>query len=226
MLALRFTAGPRMLSRRATRTRPGSPALLTALLVAAVAFASTNVDDIFVLLGFFADPAFRARHVVLGQFLGIGALVALSFAGALAALVIPPAYLGLLGLVPIALGLKKLWELRRGSSEEDEAELTAHPAAGAHRVLSVAGVTLANGGDNIGVYVPMLATRSAQERFVVVVVFAVMTGVWCLVAHALVRHRTLGAPLRRFGRIALPWVLVAVGLVILLEGGTVGLMLG
>lgn len=188
-----------------------------------VAFASTNIDDIFVLLGFFADPAFRARHVVLGQFLGIGVLVALSLAGALAALVIPPAYLGLLGLLPIALGLKKLWELRRGS-EDDDAEATGHPAAGAHRMLSVAAVTIANGGDNIGVYVPMLATRSAQERFVIVAVFAVMTGVWCFVAHALVRHRALGAPLRRWGHRLLPWVLVGIGVVILVENDTVALL--
>jgi cadmium resistance protein CadD (predicted permease) len=52
--------------------------VLATLAVSVVAFASTNVDDVSVLLGFFADPAFRARHVVLGQYLGIGALVAVS----------------------------------------------------------------------------------------------------------------------------------------------------
>ena len=70
--------------------------MLATLAVSAVAFVSTNVDDIFVLLGFFADPAFRARHVVLGQYLGIGALVAVSLVCSLVALVIPPAYIGFL----------------------------------------------------------------------------------------------------------------------------------
>lgn len=53
-----------------------------------------------------------------------------------------------------------------------------------------------------------------------------LTGVWCLVAHALVCHRALGAPLRRFGHLALPWVLIGIGVVILLENDTVGSLLG
>jgi cadmium resistance protein CadD (predicted permease) len=31
--------------------------------MAIVLFASTNVDDVFVLIGFFADPKFRARDI-------------------------------------------------------------------------------------------------------------------------------------------------------------------
>ncbi len=191
--------------------------MLATLAVSAVAFASTNVDDIFVLLGFFADPAFRARQVVLGQYLGIGALVAVSLVCSLIALVIPPAYIGLLGLLPMGIGVKKLWEARRGA--EDGAE-EAHPAPGAHKVLAVAAVTIANGGDNIGVYVPMLATRALGEKLVILAVFAVMTGLWCAVAHFLVNHRALGAPIRRYGHRLLPWVLIGVGLVILLENDT------
>src|SRR5688500_5314863 len=43
--------------------------------LAIVLFVATNIDDVLVLLGFFADPGFRARHIVVGQYLGIGALV-------------------------------------------------------------------------------------------------------------------------------------------------------
>ena len=49
--------------------------------------------------GFFADPAFRPRQIVLGQYLGIAALVAAS----LAALLVPRAYVGLTGLLPLAI---------------------------------------------------------------------------------------------------------------------------
>lgn len=195
--------------------------MLATLTVSAVAFVSTNVDDIFVLLGFFADPAFRARHVVLGQYLGIGALVAVSLVCSLIALVIPPAYIGLLGLLPIGIGVKKLWDARRG---EEDAE-GGHPAPGAHKVLAVAAVTAANGGDNLGVYVPMFATRALDERLVIIAVFAVMTALWCLVAHFLVNHRALGAPIRRYGRWLLPWVLIAIGIAILLENDTLAVVL-
>ncbi|HLL02248.1 MAG TPA: cadmium resistance transporter [Myxococcaceae bacterium] len=188
--------------------------MLATIAVSVIAFASTNVDDIFVLLGFFADPAFRARHVVLGQYLGIGTLVAVSLVCSLIALVIPPAYIGLLGLLPMGIGAKKLWEAWRGGEDGEEER---HPAPGAHKILSVAAVTIANGGDNIGVYVPMLATRSVNETLVLVAVFAVMTALWCFVAHFLVNHRSLGAPIRRYGHLVLPWVLIAIGIGILLE---------
>lgn len=57
-------------------------------------FASTNVDDLFVLLGFFSDPKFRARDIVVGQHAGIATLFGLSVAVSLLSLVIPRLYWG------------------------------------------------------------------------------------------------------------------------------------
>src|SRR5271154_4636522 len=53
---------------------------------AVVLFISTDLDDVFVLLGFFADPRFRIRQIVAGQFIGIAALYALSVVGSLVSL--------------------------------------------------------------------------------------------------------------------------------------------
>jgi cadmium resistance protein CadD (predicted permease) len=87
---------------------------------AIVLFASTNVDDVFVLIGFFADPKFRARDIVLGQYSGIAALFSASAAASLLSLVIPRAYVGLLGVVPILIGLKKLFDLYRKRDGTEE----------------------------------------------------------------------------------------------------------
>ena len=87
--------------------------------VAVVVFASTNMDDIFLLAAFFSDPRLSARSVVLGQFLGIGALVAASVKVAWASLAVPEGYTALLGAVPLALGLRKLWVLRRTGADVD-----------------------------------------------------------------------------------------------------------
>lgn len=190
-------------------------------MVAVLAFAATNIDDLFVLVGFFADPAFRARQVVLGQYLGIAALIAASLAGALATLMVPPAYIGLLGVLPIAIGIRKLWRAWRAPGGRDE---ESHPAAGVHKILAVAMVTIASGGDNIGVSVPMFAHRPALQQAVIVAVFAAMTALWCCGAHYLVNHRALGAPIRRHGHRLLPWILIAIGLVILHENDTLGLI--
>jgi cadmium resistance protein CadD (predicted permease) len=51
-------------------------------------------------------------------------------------------------------------------------------------------------------------------------VFAAMTFAWVGAAFSLTRHRTLGPPIRRYGRRIVPFVLVALGLYILDEAGT------
>ena len=188
--------------------------------VAVVVFASTNVDDVFLLAAFFADPHLRARSVVLGQFLGIGALVAASAAAAWASLAVPDGYPALLGAVPLALGLYKLRGLWRGGSDvdpddgdlraaEERAERRTHSQA-----LAVAGVTVANGGDNLGVYIPLFA-RDPRLVPLYVAVFAAMTALWCLAGYRLVQNRVIGAQLRRYGHIALPIVLIGLGIWIL-----------
>lgn len=192
---------------------------LAVLGIAVVVFASPNVDDVFLLAAFFADRHLRARSVVLGQFLGIGALVIASAAAAWASLAVPEGYTALLGAVPLALGLRKLWGLRRAGSatdsdddvrvSEERVERRTHS-----QVLAVAGVTVANGGDNLGVYIPLFARDPALVP-IYAMVFAMMTGLWCFVGYRLVQHRVIGMQLRRYGHVALPIVLIMLGLWIL-----------
>src|ERR1700737_1735572 len=109
--------------------------------LAIVVFASTNIDDAFVLVGFLADPNFRLRDVVIGQYTGVGTLYAISAIAALISLAIPPAYIGLLGLAPVAIGVKKLTKLRR-RKEKKEQDLQRVSSTGARgRTLAVAAVT-------------------------------------------------------------------------------------
>ncbi len=189
--------------------------------LAVIAFASTNIDDIFVLLGFFSDRTFRSRDVIIGQYTGISALVAVSVFASLLSLVIAPQYIGLMGLAPIAIGAKKLYEVIR-KRDAGENELESHPTASG--ILSVAAVTMANGGDNIGIYTPIFATHNAFEIGLISFVFAVMTGVWCLIAYRMVNHPELGAPIRRYGHRIIPFVLIGLGLLILYEAGSYKLL--
>jgi cadmium resistance protein CadD (predicted permease) len=187
-----------------------------------VVFASTNVDDIFLLSAFFADPHLMTRNVVAGQFLGIAALVLASTVAALAALAVPPGWTALLGVVPLALGLVKLRQLRTTSRAEDDAEDAGDSKEQEHRledrthsqILAVAGVTVANGGDNLGVYIPLLASNPRAIP-VDVVIFAVMTAMWCAAGYALVNNPMAGGYVRRYGHLLLPFVLIALGAYIL-----------
>src|SRR5687768_10560454 len=97
-----------------------SGASLSTIAVGVAPFASTNIDDIFLLSAFFANKSLPSRSVVVGQFLGIGALTAVSGAAALASLVIPDGWTALLGLVPLLLGVHKLWHMRADLRLRDE----------------------------------------------------------------------------------------------------------
>ncbi|MFK0166671.1 cadmium resistance transporter [Rhizobium sp. NPDC090279] len=194
--------------------------------VAIVMFASTNIDDIFVLLGFFADPKFRARQIVIGQYLGIGLLYGISVVASLLVLVIPATYIGLLGFAPIYFGIRRLWELWNGIDTGDNPEDHATASAGHGNIVAVTLVTIANGGDNISVYTPIFATRSAYEILTIGCIFAVMTVIWLGAAHSLVNHPTLGAPIRRYGNRIVPFVLIVLGVLILHEAETAKLVLG
>ncbi|WP_174240974.1 cadmium resistance transporter [Granulicella sp. S190] len=200
--------------------------LLALIGMAIVLFASTNVDDVFVLAGFFADKRFRTRDTVLGQYVGITALFSASVAASLLSLVISRAYIGLLGMVPILIGGKKLFELHQPRDRTKET-LDHHVDANrGGRVATVALVTLANGGDNIGICTPSFAFRSAHKIIVIALVFAVMTALWCFVAHAIVNHPKLGSPIRRYGQRVTPVVLVGLGVLLLYQAGSFGLLLG
>jgi cadmium resistance protein CadD (predicted permease) len=195
-------------------------ASLALLGISATVFVSTNIDDIFLLAAFFADPHLRARAIVAGQFLGIGVLVLGSTLASVAALAIPEGYTALLGVVPLLLGVSKLRALIRargaGAPEEEQAKAAEQQVERRlhSQVLAVAGVTVANGGDNLGVYIPLFASEP-QAIPGHVGVFAVMTALWCLAGHALVKNRLLGDHIRRYGHLALPFVLIGLGLYIL-----------
>lgn len=193
--------------------------------VVVVLYAWTNIDDLFVLLGFFSDPRFRARQVVIGQYVGIMVIYGASVIASLLSLVVPPAYIGLLGLIPIIIGLSKLHSLLRPAETDVAARKhAAAPARAGRNILTVAMATVANSGDNISVYTPAFATRSAFEVAAIGLVFAVMTALWCLGGHFLVHHPALGAPIRRYGQRSLPFILIGLGTLILYEAGTLKLI--
>ncbi len=178
-------------------------------------FAATNLDDLFVLLGFFADRRYRARQVVLGQYLGMAALMVASLVAAAAAVAIPGRYLGWLGIFPFLIGAKNLADAVRAKPQEE----APGPAGGASRALGVALVTVANGGDNIAAWVPVFAARGRLDLAIFAATFAAMTGAWCLAGWLLVNHRRLGPPIRRYGSPTMPWLLMALGVWIFLTRG-------
>ncbi len=197
---------------------------LTAV-TAAIAFITTNVDDILLLMLFFAevDLSFRRRHVVGGQYLGFIIVLGISLLGFAGTLILPRSVIGLLGFIPIAIGMYQLIR-RRGDDDKDLPDIPAvQPAGGvlagllSVHTLRVAGVTLANSADNVSVYVPLFASHNPTDVALIILIFLVLVGVWCYAGYRLVRYPAIARFLERYGERLVPYIFILLGIYILLE---------
>ncbi|HEY9632588.1 MAG TPA: cadmium resistance transporter [Coleofasciculaceae cyanobacterium] len=197
--------------------------LLTAITTGVTAFVATNIDDLVILLLFFAqvNSAFRRRHIVVGQYLGFAALVIASLPGFLGSLVLSHRWIGLLGLIPIAIGLSRLLN-RDGEEFQVEEEITqSEPSSIASfispQTYTVAAITVANGSDNIGIYVPLFASSNLVNLLVIIGVFFLLVGVWCYAAYKLTSQSAIAHLLTHYGNTAVPFVLIGLGVFIVLD---------
>jgi cadmium resistance protein CadD (predicted permease) len=187
--------------------------------IGATSFVATNVDDLVILIAFFANRrSFPSFQVVLGQYVGMGALLAVGMIGSLIALVVPNNLIGLIGIFPIAIGIKELLELlKNGDNEESIKQLSTGRLIAYLPFLTVAAVTF-SGGEEIGIYTSVFAINNEVSVIIVIIsVVMALTGVWCGVAYYLVNHSFFAKRFRTIACRILPFVLIGLGLYILAE---------
>lgn len=184
--------------------------------IAATVFVATNIDDLFILIAFFSNSRFPLPQIVLGQYAGMGALLAISIVGSLIALIVPNNLIGLIGIFPIVIGIKELLELLK-DGEESAKQLSPNGLIAYLPFLTVAAVTF-SGGEEIGVYMSVFAAyNEVSEIIIIVLVVMVLTGLWCAVAYHLVNRPLIASSIKRIGTVALPFVIIGLGIYILAE---------
>lgn len=188
-----------------------------------IAFTATNIDDLFILVMFFSNPNFSIKQVVIGQYIGVSLLIAISGVSYFAKLIIPSAWIGLMGIFPIIIGLKNLAKLKNNKkpNEEYKGKFLSHINT---KIVTVAIISFANGGDNIGVYVPLFASSNSYQMLFLIIIFLLMIGVWCVIGYYLVNNKIVGKRIRKYGHILLPFVLIALGIFILIKCETFSLL--
>jgi cadmium resistance protein CadD (predicted permease) len=189
---------------------------------AATMFAVTNIDDMVVLAVFFGRNSGKRSgivRVVLGQYGGFIAILAVSVLGAFGARLLPEKAIPYLGLLPLFLGLRAAWLAWRTDRDYDATTDKSDNDGGRVGILDVATVTFANGGDNIGVYVPVFAVVGAGGMLAYIVIFLVGVAIWCAAGWYFASRPPVAKTLSRWGHIILPVVLIGIGLAILIEGG-------
>ena len=206
--------------------------LITTIISSFMAFTATNIDDIFILLVLFSQvktgvikkegrtvrekTKMKELYIVIGQYLGFSVITFLSIIGSLSSFFIPVSWIGLLGFVPIYMGVKGILSLRSYKRNEVIDNVSGS-------IFKVALITLANGADNISIYIPMFASQNLKTNIVTLVIFFTMIAIWCFISYTLLRAPILAKVLERNCHIIVPIVLIGLGVFILFRSDTIQL---
>ena len=205
---------------RTKRTKGRNSLLIDAIAViglVAGSFAATNVDNLALLVSWLISGRGHPRKILAGYAIGMLALLIVAILFGLGANFVPERYVGYLGLIPIALGLKGLYELFR-SKTETEVELV--PSTNLALIFSIATTQLANGIDTVLVFGPLLADSELGVDFMMIGGFFVMVLVWFRLARFLESQASRIAIIERYSHWISPIVLIVIGLYIMDNSAT------
>ena len=183
-----------------------------------ILYSGTAVDLLIILMLFFAKRKSRKDiiNIYLGQFLGSVSLIFLSLLFAFVLNYIPSKeILGLLGLIPIFLGLKVLL---LGDSDGEAIAKDGLRKDNKNLIFLVAMITFAScGADNIGVFVPYFTTLNLTNLIVTLLTFLVMIYLLVFSAQKLAQVPSVGEILEKYSRWFIASVYLVLGIYILIE---------
>jgi cadmium resistance protein CadD (predicted permease) len=193
-----------------------SAALPAVLGLAAVTFVGTNVDNAIVTTAMVATaPPERSRRIATGQVLGFVILVLGALATALLLFEIPTRVIGLLGLVPLALGIRGLIGLRHSESRAR----VARRGVGSGLIAATL-ITIGAGGDNLAAYIPLFRVARLRGTIGTLLVFAVGEVILTLLVLRAGSHQRVRTAITTIGVIGTPILYCVIGIVVLVEAGT------
>lgn len=186
-----------------------------------ILYSGTAVDLLIILMLFFAKRKSRKDiiNIYLGQFLGSVSLIMLSLLFAFVLNYIPSKeILGLLGLIPIFLGLKVLL---LGDSDGEAIAKDGLRKDNKNLIFLVAMITFAScGADNIGVFVPYFTTLNLANLIVALLTFLVMIYLLVFSAQKLAQVPSVGETLEKYSRWFIAVVYLGLGMYILIENNS------
>ncbi len=196
--------------------------MIQTLLSSLVVYVSTSIDYLFILLIIFSQvhSSKGFRQVLLGKYVGTSFLVAASLLAAYILNSIPQDWvIGLLGFIPIFLGIRVA--LVGEEEMEEEEVLEKIEARGTNRLAwAVALITVASGGDNLGIYIPYFSSLSVAEIGLVIIVFALSVYALCYGAYKIAKISFIAETMETYERFIIPIVFIALGIYIMWENGT------
>lgn len=196
--------------------------MIQTILSATGVFFSTSIDYIFILIILFAQQNYKKQkgQVYAGQYIGTSILVAISLVAAYIVNFMPEEWMiGLLGFIPMYLGIRFAFI---GEEDEDEDEIVKKlEARDSNRLFwTVTLLTLASGGDNLGIYIPYFVSLTWLHILIAIGVFAIGIILLCELSQRLSKIPMISETVEKYERIIVPLIFIPLGLYILFENGT------
>lgn len=187
-------------------------------------YISTSIDYLIILIILFAQLSQNKQkwHIYAGQYLGTGLLVGVSLVAAYVVNFVPEAWMvGLLGLIPIYLGIR-FAIVGEGEEEEEEEIIERLEQSKANQLFwTVTLLTISSGGDNLGIYIPYFASLDWAQILVALLVFAIGVLIFCELSRVLSSIPLISETIEKYKRIIVPLVFILLGLYIMYESGTI-----
>lgn len=187
-------------------------------------YISTSIDYLIVLIILFAQLSQNKQkwHIYAGQYLGTGLLVGASLVAAYVVNFVPEAWMvGLLGLIPIYLGIR-FAIVGEGEEEEEEEIIERLEQSKSNQLFwTVTLLTIASGGDNLGIYIPYFASLDWVQTLVALLMFAIGIIIFCELSRVLSSIPLISETIEKYKRIIVPLVFIPLGLYIMYESGTI-----
>jgi cadmium resistance protein CadD (predicted permease) len=192
--------------------------VLTIAAMTAAAYIGTSLDNLILLTAFYSRYISHAKLVTAGYIGGMILIGLLIFIIGEAGDLIPVAYLGSLGVIPIVIGVKGLVEQFHKRLPGDPEAAIAN--GGRTVFLSVLLTQLGNSTDTIITFSVLQFDSKDTMDYVISGTFVLMAFVFAGIGYYAIKHQKLQGFLARYGRWLTPFILILVGIYIINDTAT------
>ena len=202
--------------------------IIKTIITSALLYCGTAVDLLVILMHFFAKIRDKngIKDLYIGQFIGSGLLILISLFFAYILHFIPEKHLlGLLGIIPIFLGLNVL--IVGESDGEELAHQKLNKPQKLNLIKNIIFITIVScGSDNIGLFVPYFISLSPIDLLITLIVFVVMIFLLVFTAHRLTDIPLIGSLLEKYSQWFIAIIYITLGISILIENRSIDFLIG
>jgi cadmium resistance transport/sequestration family protein len=192
--------------------------MIETVLASVVVFVATSVDELVVLTTIFAYAERRkaVAQVYAGQLISQALILTISVLAAFGIETISQKGIGLLGVLPIVLGIRILL----GGDDEDQAHETANRLdSSAGFTLTVALIAIGGGGEELAVFIPFLGSLAVPELVMALLTLLLLVPVWCRVSQRIASIKRIQEWIARYQRLFVPVIFIGLGAFVIIDSG-------